>query len=166
MFLTTSEFKQPIPEGLKTHDLQHWVATVLSNHLPWYLATYRLSSKKGYHVQTATIAWETVLCDWLKAVHRESVVAINFMAWSNVSFEWTTKRIEAMWHASKSEVHITGPLVFRLSGEPELWCSNDVPVVGESRKRRLLVRIPPAQDQPGRSKRARKTSVARGGAAD
>ena len=159
MFLTMTEFEQPIPVGLKTLDVQHWMATVLSTQLPWYLVTYGLRDKNGYHVQTATIAWETALCSWLKSVDRESVIAINLMAWNEASLEWTMKRIEAIWRAGPSEVQTTGPIVFRLCGESELWCANDMPVAGEGRRRRLLVRVPPPQERRGRLRPPRKKSV-------
>lgn len=141
MFVTFPEFQQPVPEGLKIQGLQHWAATVLSTQMPWYLTTYKLSSNRRHHLQTATISSEYFLRHWIKSVGRESVQSVNFVACAAGTDEWSMRRVEAMWTPAAGESGDTGPLVFRLSGESALWCSNDRPVTPGRRARRLLIRF-------------------------
>lgn len=117
MFTTMPAFEQFVPPGLKLPEQRFWTATSLTQ-APWYLFTFEVDHQGETMCQTVLVAWETSLCDLLRAIPFDARKAVGRFdpPRSPSSSQWTVRWATAVWSTAPDDPDF-GPLIFKFEGE-------------------------------------------------
>lgn len=139
MFVTKTEFEEPMPPGLVGPGEQFWQAMTLSLRSPWFLFDYVMKCAEIEVVQTTAIAWEITLLDVLRAVPSSAHRGVSRVSLtSGVRQNWSVQTIRDAWVSLPDESIDIGPLVFRLRDEECLRDSFMRPIPWRSGREQLL----------------------------
>lgn len=139
MFMTTPDFEQWVPSALAPDGATYWRVMSLVNRVPWYLLTYR--HPEGT-VETMAVAWETTLKELIEVLGGASVVNLHCIAPSaDEAGEWKVKTVSELWLPTEDEARDTGPLLFAVVGEDDLYDSHQSKVTSREGLRKVLLRV-------------------------
>lgn len=142
MFVTDRDWEQWVPKELGPEGCRYWRAVALATELPWYFMTH-LETEGGNSVcQTTVVTWETTLRSLLEQLKPNSLLSAHWVTRSRDREYWQVRRISEVWIPADDEIGTTGPLLFKLYGEPSFFDSHNDRAADSNAHRRLLVRIP------------------------
>ena len=142
MFVTMSQFEQPLMSQLGGEGQQYWQAVTLSLAAPWYMFVYDVQYEDAVVEQTTLVEWEEVLKQLLASVPAQNRKGVCRMEYTGTPARWTQRWVSALWSASEDGEGSPGELVFKFEDDPQLRDANLQPVA-PSASRQLLFGVPP-----------------------
>lgn len=121
MFVTTPQFRQPMPADLIRSDQKYWRAVTLSLEAPWYVLVYEVEYDGERMPQTTLVAWESTLLDLVALIpepHRKGIARIERR--HGPGAPWTVSWVQAIWAPAPDEAEDTGIFLLQLEGDPQV----------------------------------------------
>ena len=119
MFVTQTQFEQPVPAGIAAPGNRFWRAVGLTLQTPWYLCVYRTSNQA--RPKTCLVSWESDLRDLVASHEALNVIAVARLddAAPNSAL-WSMRWIKSIWLATRDEREEVGSLVFQFDDDAAL----------------------------------------------
>lgn len=119
MFVTQTQFEQPVPAGIAAPGNRFWRAVGLTLQTPWYLCVYRTSNQA--RPKTCLVSWESDLHDLVASADDVDVVSVarlDTTPWNQA--RWSMRWVKTIWLATRDERDEVGSLVFQFVDDDAL----------------------------------------------
>lgn len=142
MFVTKPELERWVPPGISEPGEKYWEAFMFVLDLPWYVLTIWHQEGETRCGQTIAVATESTLRHLVETAEPGTIASLSRVARPRrPPTRWQMHEVTELWIPSEEEAPDHGPLLFALTGKSGIYDAHGNLVGGQSRGRRLLVRL-------------------------